>query len=46
MTYDGNFKNNLKIEEVVNWFAKFQMDLVVLYFDEPVNFMIFIFIFK
>ena len=38
MTYDGTYPNRVKIEDVVNWIDKFQMELTFLYFDEPVSF--------
>ena len=37
MVYDSSFPRNLKIEETVNWIDKFDMDLTVFYFGEPVT---------
>ena len=37
MVHDSSFPRNLKIEETVNWIDKFDMDLTVFYFGEPVT---------
>ena len=37
MKYDDNFPFKLRIDDIANWISKFEMDLSLLYFNEPVS---------
>ena len=35
MAYDPNYDMFLRVDELINWYKKFDLDFVCIYFDEP-----------